>query len=109
MASAAAIGGGGTDPVNYSNSTAEISLNLSYSSSSFDGDHSHLSDIGSDTASDSSHSFSSDTASSQNSPEGSEVEEIHPFLYEPIVSTSSGEDSSDSDEDLSLRLLNLNW
>ncbi len=64
--------------------------------------------ISSDTGSNSSYS-SSDTASSQSSPEGSEVEEIHPFLYEPIVRTSSGEDSSDSDEDLSLRLLNLNW
>ena len=47
---------------------------------------------------------SSDTNESESGVEG-----IHPFLYEPMASSSNSEEGSDSDEDLSPRLLNLNW
>ncbi len=40
--------------------------------------------------------------------EGSEPAGIHPFLYEPTTSSDSSEDS-DSSDDVSPRLLNLNW
>ncbi len=40
----------------------------------------------------------------ENAPEG-----VHPFLYEPMTSSDNEDDGSDSSEDDSPRLLNLNW
>ena len=91
----------------HSNNTGEeIFLELSYSSSSFDADEESAS-----LASSSELAASSDIASGSDisSSEVSEIEGVHPFLYEPLASSSSeGEEGSDSDG-VSPRLLNLNW
>ncbi len=63
-----------------SSATSEESMVLSYESSSF-GSSSEVSDEG-----------------------------IVPFMHEPLASTSSGGESDESsEEDVSPRLLNLNW
>ena len=69
----------------------------------------------SDSSSESSSSANSLVLSYESSSFGSKdegvPEGIHPFSYEPLISSSDhGEStSSDSSEDISPRLLNLNW
>ena len=41
--------------------------------------------------------------------EDSEPDGIHPFLYEPTTSSNDSSEESDSSDDVSPRLLNLNW
>ena len=51
-------------------------------------------------------------SSSFGSGEESEPEGVHPYLYEPTISSDSedgGSADSDSSVDVSPRLLNLNW
>ena len=79
-------------------------LDLSYSSSTFD-------EGSVASASDSPESgivSSSSSGSESEQASKSEPEEVHPFLYEPLTSSNSEDDNaSDSSEDLSPRLLNL--
>ena len=73
------------------NSSEESSMELSYSSSTFDG----------------SGDEESVTPTSNDGTE-SEPEGVHPFLYEPS-SDSDDEQGSDSSNEISPRLLNLDW
>ena len=62
-----------------SSSTSSEDLELSYNSSTFEGSGGSTSD-----------------------------DEVHPFMYEPLASSSSDEDSEDNDG-TDPRLTNLNW
>ena len=76
---------------------------MSYSSSTFDAGS-----VASDSDSPGSGIFSSFSSASESEARKSEPDGVHPFLYEPMTSSNSEDDNaSDSSEDLSPRLLNL--